>query len=189
MKWLEGSIILLVLILFSGVAHATPSTTFWTPMTLDIQSYMVPHLGVDNYFTRHSYFPTDFGLTIGVLPWEKLQMEIGIDAFTPTAKADFAIENKHPYSFNAKIGTPEDALCKGSPALQIGIFDLGTRTSVMATDFTNADILYGVIGKSTPAFGRFSAGPYFGLPQAMRSSTGGCKTPDLWLPGTMASIR
>ena len=35
----------------AGVAFATPSTTYWTPMTMDIQSYKVPHLGIDNYFT------------------------------------------------------------------------------------------------------------------------------------------
>ena len=67
----------------AGVAHATPSTTYWTPMTVDIQPYGVLHIGVDNYFTVFrkaadggGSFPTDFGLTMGVLPFEKVQMEI-----------------------------------------------------------------------------------------------------------------
>jgi len=41
----------LVLILLPCQAFATPSSTFWTPMTLDIQPYGLLHVGVDNYFT------------------------------------------------------------------------------------------------------------------------------------------
>src|ERR1035437_8147156 len=128
----------------SGSAMATPSTTNWTPMTLDIQSYKVMHLGIDNYFTvekkassgDQSAFPTDVGLTIGVLPFEKIQMEVGVDDNYPS---------DNPYSFNAKIGAPEDALFKYSPALQVGIFNVGTKDKV-----TNQDIVYGVIGKTIP---------------------------------------
>ena len=29
-------------------AHATPSTTYWTPATYDIQGFTVGHIGVDN---------------------------------------------------------------------------------------------------------------------------------------------
>ena len=42
---------MMIVLMVSGIAHATPSTTYWTPMTVDIQSYGVPHIGVDNYFT------------------------------------------------------------------------------------------------------------------------------------------
>lgn len=178
----RGILVLFLLILWPGMAHSTPSTTYWTPMTLDIQSYAVPHLGVDNYFTGDKAFPTDFGLTMGVLPGDKLQMEVGIDVFAPTYKPDFAIEHQHPFSFNAKIGVLEDTLCKNAPALQIGIFNAGFRSSVQNTDFTNAEIVYGVIGKSILNLGRFSVGPYFGLPAAMRSSTG-----DLQNVGFMAA--
>src|SRR5947199_10295020 len=34
----------------SQSAHATPSTTYWTPATSDIQAFNVWHIGVDNYF-------------------------------------------------------------------------------------------------------------------------------------------
>jgi hypothetical protein len=144
-----------------GSAMATPSTTFWTPMTLDIQSYKVVHLGIDNYFTvdkqassgNQMAFPTDVQATVGVLPFEKLQMEVGIDALYPS---------DHPYYFNAKIGAPEDALFKGAPALQVGIFNAGTKDKV-----TNQDVLYGVIGKSIPVLGRISVGPYIGNKTAL----------------------
>ncbi len=146
-----------------GSAMATPSTTYWTPMTLDIQSYKVAHLGIDNYLRVDrkgssegvAALPTDVGLTIGVLPFEKIQMEVGVDAlYGPTSD--------YPYSFNAKIGAPEDALFKGAPALQVGIFGVGTKDKV-----TNQDVVYGVIGKTIPVLGRLSVGPYIGNKPAL----------------------
>jgi hypothetical protein len=150
----------------SGSAMATPSTTNWTPMTLDIQSYKVMHLGIDNYFTvdkkadsgDQGAFPTDVGLTIGVLPFEKIQMEVGVDANYPS---------DNPYMFNAKIGAPEDVLFKYSPALQVGIFGAGTKDKV-----TNYNVLYGVIGKSIPSVGRLSVGPYFGNKDTLVNASG-----------------
>lgn len=152
-----------IVALASSMAMATPSTTFWTPMTLDIQSYKVLHLGIDNYFTvdkqassgNQMAFPTDLQLTMGVLPFDKLQMEVGIDALYPS---------DNPYFFNAKIGAPEDALFKGAPALQVGIFGVGTKDKV-----TNQDVVYGVIGKSIPVLGRLSVGPYIGNKTALNA--------------------
>lgn len=146
-----------------GSAMATPSTTYWTPMTLDIQSYKVMHLGIDNYFRVDrkgssegvAALPTDVGLTIGILPFEKIQMEVGVDAqYGPTSE--------YPYSFNAKIGAPENALFNGAPALQVGIANAGTKNKI-----TNQNILYGVIGKSIPVLGRLSVGPYIGNKTAL----------------------
>jgi hypothetical protein len=166
---------LVLLVLLSGIAQATPSTTFWTPMTPDIQSFGVLHLGVDNYFTvnknsdegpnPHS-FPTDAGLTIGVLPFEKIQMEIGLDYLQPS---------DYPWFFNAKIGTPEDALFKGAPALQVGIFNVGTKSNDAGqSNGTNQNIVYGVIGKTIPVLeGRLSAGPYIGNSAVLKNSLTG----------------
>lgn len=136
-------------------ASATPSTTYWTPMTVDIQSYGVLHTGVDNYFTLFrkaddggGMFPTDLGLTMGVLPFDKVKMEVGVDLLEST---------DYPVFFNAKIGVPEDAFFSGQPTLQIGVFNAGTKS-----DVTNQNIVYGVIGKSIPGIGRLSVGPYIG---------------------------
>jgi len=161
--------ILLVLgfmLVAAGAAQATPSTTYWTPMVMDIQAYKVVHLGIDNYYTvnkktdsgEQGAFPTDLGLTVGILPFEKIQMEIGIDAMYPS---------DNPYYFNAKIGAPEGALFSGAPALQIGIFNVGTRK-----DVTNQDIVYGVIGKTIPFLGRLSAGPYVGNSKVLLNANG-----------------
>ena len=157
-----------------GIAQATPSSTFWTPMTPDIQSYGVVHIGVDNYFSVgnktsdepaiNNSFATDAGLTVGVLPFEKLQMEIGVDYLGPS---------DYPVYFNAKIGAPEDALFKWSPALQVGIFNVGTkRNDEGQQNGTDQNIVYGVIGKTIPYVGRLSAGPYIGNSAVLRSSDG-----------------
>jgi hypothetical protein len=153
---MKKNVLTLGLVLFAGTALATPSTTYWTPMTMDIQPYKVVHLGIDNYYTttkkvvsdEQGAFPTDVGLTVGVLPFEKIQMEIGIDALYPS---------DNPYYFNAKVGSPEGALFKESPALQVGIFNVGTRNNV-----TNQNVVYGVIGKTIPVLGRLTVGPYAG---------------------------
>ena len=151
-------------------AMATPSTTYWTPMTLDIQSYKVTHIGIDNYFTiskqkdsgDQGAFPTDVGLTIGVLPFEKIQMEVGVDALYPS---------DDPYSFNVKVGAPEDVLFKFSPALQVGVFGVGTN-SKKGTNRTDQNVLYGVIGKSIPFLGRVSVGPYIGNKDVLVDANG-----------------
>jgi hypothetical protein len=143
------------LIVMAGNAFATPSTTYWTPAVMDIQPYGVLHIGVDNYFTVFmtgkggaSAFPTDVGLTMGVLPFKKLQMELGIDLLEPS---------DYPVYFNAKLGVPEDALFKWSPSLNVGVFNIGAKK-----DATDMNIIYGVVGKTIPKVGRIHVGPYYG---------------------------
>lgn len=99
-------------------ALATPSTQIWSPST-DVQAYKVWHLGIDNYIrtsadgaVTNNVFDT--GLTVGVLPSEKVHMEVGID-YMETGTSSPADES--PIYFNAKLGIPEDALGKGAPAL------------------------------------------------------------------------
>ena len=95
---------------------------------------------------------------MGVLPYEKILMEVGVDALYPS---------DYPYYFNAKIGAPENALFKGAPALQVGIFNVGTKK-----DVTNQDIVYGVIGKTLPGVGRLTAGPYIGNSKVLLATDG-----------------
>ncbi len=162
---LSALMLLTTIILMAGIAYATPSTTYWTPMTVDIQPYGILHIGVDNYFTVFrkaedggGSFPMDFGLTMGVLPFEKIQMEVGVDLLEST---------DYPLFFNAKIGAPENALFKGSPTLQLGIFNIGTKNNV-----TNQNIVFGVIGKTIPGIGRISAGPYIGNEKVLIDKNG-----------------
>jgi len=160
---------LIGLVLPAAFARATPSTTYFTPMTLDIQAPGVFHLGIDDYFTVANpsadgggAFPTDFTLPeVGFALSSQVNLECGVDYLAATA---------NPWYFNAKIGLLEDSLFKGQPAVEIGIFDVGTKSSGPSrTDF---DIGYLVIGKTIPGFGRVAAGPYWGNHATVVSSTG-----------------
>jgi hypothetical protein len=149
----------------STAALATSSSSIWTPATPDIQPYGVLHWGVDNYFTAFRKaddgagdFPTDVGLTVGILPFEKVQMEIGIDVFEPS---------DDPVYFNARLGSPEGTLFSGAPALYAGIVNAGTET-----DVTDYNILYGVVGKTLPGVGRFAAGAYTGNSKLLVNAQG-----------------
>ena len=149
--------------LLTGTAGATPSTTYWTPAVSDVQPYGVWHLGIDNYFTLGTKagetgdLPTDVGITVGVLPYEKILLEVGIDIMEPSTD---------PIMFNAKLGTPEGSLFEGSPALNIGIFNVGTDTKDAATDGdgrTDYNIIDLIVGKTLPAnLGRLHIGVYSG---------------------------
>lgn len=150
-------------------AQATPSTQIWSPST-DVQPYKVWHLGLDNYIrtsnkgsvTNNVY---DAGLTVGVLPFQKIQLETGIDYMDGGLGAT---ADSHPIYFNAKLGTPEDSLGKGSPAIAIGGYNFGTKTGV-----TTQNIAYALVARtlpktdSFPSLGRFSAGYYLRVPDSL----------------------
>jgi len=167
----------------SQSAHATPSTTYWTPSTSDIQAFNVWHIGVDNYFRlsrtteelrngQFDSFPTDVGLTVGVLPFEKIQMEVGIDGLFPGTRIHPTMTSiAKSLLFNAKIGNPEGAFF-GSwfPAINIGIFNVGTKAQV-----TNMNIVDLIVGKTLGPFGRIHGGGYYGNPDSVLMRQGGCK--------------
>ena len=97
----------------STAAFATPSTQIWIPST-DVQAYKSVHLGIDNYVRADrrddgSRDPNvyDIGLTAGVLPFEKVMMEVGIDYISNGSRYD-----NYANYFNAKLGTPEDSIFK-----------------------------------------------------------------------------
>lgn len=145
--------------LSAGMVYATPSTQIWIPST-DIQPYKKVHLGFDQYIKQRRIDGTyreanviNNGITVGILPYEKIQMEVGIDL------RHYALEpyDSSPVYFNAKLGTPEDSLFKGSPAIAVGGYDFGTNS--VLTDY---NILYGLVAKTIAKMGRFSIGYYQG---------------------------
>jgi hypothetical protein len=148
--------IVLTLIICVGMsASATPSTIIWIP-SVDFQPYGVYHLGIDNYIYDFNSgkpysgtaFPTDLGLTVGVLPFSEVQAEIGIDYWTPLWS---------PFFLNAKIGVPEGVLAEWSPAIAVGGFNFGFSKGV-----TDYNIIYGIAGKTIPVIGRIEAGLFTG---------------------------
>ncbi len=150
---------------FGTCVSAWETTEYWTSCVEDIHPYGVPELMIGNYFSVNksalngsTAFPTDLGLETGVLPFNKVQMEVGIDAMYPSPD---------PYMFNAKIGTPEDAIVKGFPGIAAGVYDVGTNPSTTAYDI--ADI---IVGKTIPYIGRLHAGYYYGNHAVLLNSSG-----------------
>jgi hypothetical protein len=159
-NFLKKSSLLAFIGLFSlmGLIKATPSTQIWIPST-DILSFKTLHLGIDNYIRTQTVDGIrggsiyDLGLTAGVLPFKKIQAEVGADFLS---LSDNLYDN-YPVYFNLKIGTPEGSFFKGSPALAIGAYNFGTKK-----DLTNYNIVYGLIAETIPIVGRLSAGYYYG---------------------------
>ncbi len=145
----------------ANAAWATPSTTYWAPSTTYVQPYLVPHITYDTYFWQgiaagqagSPIYPVTTGLTMGVLPWEKLQLELGFDLLLPT---------NDPFLLNAKLGTPEGTFFEGSPSLAAGIFGVGTKASTATVPGTDFDVLYAQIQKNLPWGGYLSVGGYYG---------------------------
>lgn len=143
-----------LLALFPLTVHATPSTHIWAP-SADVQAFNKWHLTSDFYVpTEHDEAGnrpatvTNLGLTVGVLPFEKLNMELGFDH-----KSGTGVDN-YPMYFNAKVGVPEDAFGELFPKLAVGIYDLGTKS-----DKTDFNVFYGKLGKTISA-GDFSLGTF-----------------------------
>lgn len=136
--------------------YATPSTQIWIPST-DIQPFLNPHLGWDVYLTNTGLGTvSNGGVTMGVLPFKKVCMEVGIDY------RDISGDHRYPVYFNAKIGMPEDALFKYMPAIAVGGFDFGTKDSM-----TSYNVTYALIARTLPVIGRLSVGGYSALSQDM----------------------
>jgi hypothetical protein len=148
-----------LLALAAGIACATPSTTFWTPCTPDIQPSGLTHVTYDSYSTIGKApgqdFPTDYGLTFGGKLTTKLSAEFGFDYFTPTSQ---------PWAFNAKVGYLEKTLSPNAPAVQVGFFNFGSL---------GQNVVDLIVGKSLPNNqGRLSAAFYVGNEDKLRSSDG-----------------
>jgi hypothetical protein len=138
-------IVLCTQLLMAASIEATPSSLFWTNCTTSIQKTGTANLNVDNYFRvihprkGDSAFPTDFGVTVGAFSWNNVQGEIGADY----------IAGKHtPWYFSGKIGLDEEILFSHAPAVNIGIFNAGTKNS--GPKRTNENIVDLIFGKSLP---------------------------------------
>ena len=159
------ALVLGMVLLAGTAAYATPSTQIWIPST-DIQPFGKVHLGFDQYIktrridgaTREANVINN-GITVGVLPLEKIQMELGVDYRSyGTEPADSS-----PFYFNAKVGTPEGSLFTGSPALAVGAYDFGTNKYDSVSNFgTDYNIVYALAAKTLGKAGRVSAGYYQG---------------------------
>ncbi len=154
---------LLAISLFPDLVSATPSTHVWAPST-DIQADRTFHLTSDLYIPSQSDVSgskpdtvTNIGLETGLWPIkDKLGIEFGFDHIAGYGQLD-----SYPLYFNAKIGTPENVLFEGAPALALGGFYFGTKNNK-----TDQDIYYLKTAKTVSfddfTLGRFSVGWFWG---------------------------
>lgn len=166
----------LAVLLAATSASATPSTTFWAPSTTAIQPFLTPHITYDTYFWKgpatgqagSPVYPVTTGLTMGVLPWDNLQLEVGFDLLLPSSD---------PLLLNAKLGVPEDKLFPFQPSLAIGIFGVGTKQSTATTLGTDYNMLYAQVQHSIPGAGGYvSAGGYYALQDKLFQASDGSGT-------------
>jgi hypothetical protein len=137
---------------FLNSSYATATTHIWAPST-DVQAFKKWHITSDFYVptendTNDVRPPTitNLGLTVGVLPLEKLNAEVGFDHKSGTGLDDY------PLYFNTKVGIPEGTYGKFFPALAVGIYDVGTKN-----DKTDFNVAYFKTAKTFSA-GNFSLG-------------------------------
>lgn len=134
-------------------ASATPSTTYWTPSTTYTQPYLVPHLTYDTYFGEPGMYGVDTGLTIGVLPFETVNAEVGFDLLYGTG-----LRGKQAVTLNGKVTLVEGKLASWSPGLSAGIMGIGFEK-----DLTNLNMVHATIAKTLPYIGNIGAGVYSAL--------------------------
>jgi len=151
------------------LASATPSTTYWAPTVATCQAKYTPHITYDTYYGKGTpppgagatAYPIDTGLTMGLLPTDKFQVEGGYDLLLPSIDPTF-------FFLNFKACTPESSLFKGSPSLGGGIYNWGFKQ-----DVTDYNILYFVGQKTLPFGGYISAGFYHGNSDVLFTNSDG----------------
>ena len=169
--------------LSASTAYATPSTQIWIPST-DIQPFKTVHLNIDSYVrtkpegsnpNRQTGVPSNqnlppvflIGPTFGVLPFEKIQAEVGFDLIYGGSNTGFGLD-KYPAYGHFKIGMPEDNTW--IPAVAVGMYNIGTKSGDVRKGelATNQDIAYGLVAKTLPVVGRLPYRAQFGDPTRMR---------------------
>lgn len=150
MKRVLEAVVLLALVVTAQSAQATPSTVFWTPATAYTQPYLVPHLTYDSYVAEKGGLLNDYGLTVGVIPSDKIQGEVGFDVFLPNALL------KNSLQLNAKLTLAEGTYAKWQPGVSFGIMGVGFKK-----DVSDQHLLHVDASKGTP-YGAFGVGGYYG---------------------------
>jgi hypothetical protein len=161
-----------IVALASSMALAGPTSQIWIPST-DAKGFKEVTINLSN-IARFSnaadagpnYY--DAGVVVGVLPFEAVKLEIGADYVTTGTKSR---GDDYPLYFNAKLATAEDLGFKGTPALAIGAYNLGTFDKPEIGLSTRQNLVYGLVAKTLPVIGRISAGGYYGAKRVLANGT------------------
>jgi hypothetical protein len=163
MKSVRTTILAAVLTLsVASAAQATFTGQIWIPST-DAKGFGDVNISIDNYIrmTNKADAGANYynaGVTVGVLPFEKFKMEVGVDYLTDNLNnSSSSTSAAHPIYFNFKGAIPEDAFFKGMPSIAAGMFGLNTASVALSSNTA-----YGLIAKTFPVVGRISLGGYNG---------------------------
>jgi hypothetical protein len=157
-KALKALLVLGGMLLGAQAARATPSTVWWTPATTYVQPYLTPHITYDTYFGENGSYPVDTGIQIGILPYEKVQAEVGFDLnYGPGV-----VYTKSALYLNAKLGLTEGAFGEWFPGISAGIYGVGLQTDKAKPAPSNLNILHAELGKTLGAYGTGVIGFYTG---------------------------
>jgi hypothetical protein len=162
-KMLATAAALVALASSSALAYYTGQINI--PST-DAKTLKEVSIGINNYARFSSAADAgantlDIGVTTGVLPFEKVKLEVGVD-YATSGVGPTGVGSPYPFTYNAKLATVEDALVTGMPAFAVGGFALGT------IDAQNpANIMYALTARTLPVVGRISVGGYKGDKDAL----------------------
>ncbi|MCX6344322.1 MAG: hypothetical protein NT018_04520 [Armatimonadetes bacterium] len=158
---------LILTLVCASVSLAAPSSTFWTPCSIDIQPAGTVSIGVSNFLAFGSsnfrdVGATDIGLQFGTKINSKLAAEYGLDIIS----SPFIT----PFFLNVKIGYRENTLSDNAPALQIGFWGGGTKKD--NKDFRQ-NIVFLTAGKTlSDGRTRLMVSYYVGNARSLLSSVG-----------------
>ncbi|HYG69144.1 MAG TPA: hypothetical protein VD838_15850, partial [Anaeromyxobacteraceae bacterium] len=105
----------------------------------------------DTYFAEQGAYAINTGVTVGVLPFEKLQGEIGVDFNYPGL-------TQNGFYLNAKLAVPEGALGANLPGLSFGVYNVGFEE-----DVNDYNVFHAEVAKTFPVVGTIAVGGYYGL--------------------------
>ena len=164
--------IIVIALLMTGLLHnfatAGPTAQINIPST-DAKGFQELSISVNNYtrFSSRTDAGTNLyssGFNTGLLPFEKIKLEIGAD-YSTTGQNSWS--DNHPFTFNSKLASAEDAFISGLPAFAVGVYNLGTYDKPEVNGSTRQNILYGLAAKTVPVFGRLTVGGYYGSERAL----------------------
>jgi hypothetical protein len=158
------SVVWAATVLTCGAALAGPTAQINIPST-DAKGLQEVTIGISNnvrFSSAENAGPNSYGIGVvtGLLPYEKVRLEIGADYTTTGAGTAY------PFTFNAKLATAEDALFNGMPAFAVGAYNLSTISASLPQN-----IVYGLVARTLPVVGRISVGGYNGAEKALGAKT------------------
>jgi hypothetical protein len=155
-----------------GTAMAIPSEQIAIPSTdaKGFKEVTINIISTQRFSSNPNAGPSsyDAGILVGVLPFESLKLEVGVDYLTTNLQTDNTYD-QNPFYFNAKLATPEDLGFKGMPAFAVGAYNLGTYDNAKFGS-TRQNLVYGLVARTCPVIGRLSAGGYVGAARALATN-------------------